>query len=256
MRDYLTRHSLAELRAFFARSRLRPHALNAFYPYPQFLGPNDDPARRRALLDEMLLGLITAREIGAHDAIVVAPLLMEPGSGPYPGTWDETFRECVRILRRLSDFFRFYDVRICFEPVGYDRCAVRTADQAAQIVEEVDRDNVGYVVDAYNFFVYDQKNDFSSIRTLDPKKIFAAHIMNADAAPVAELSREKRRFCDSGALDLANFLANLKAVGYDGMVSIETFRPEYWRRDPEWVVREACRTTRDILKANGALGDS
>ncbi|MCL2000712.1 MAG: sugar phosphate isomerase/epimerase [Planctomycetes bacterium] len=248
LRDYLARNSLDDLKRFFASNRLKPHTLDGFYLYPEFLGEHDDPARRQALLDEFLMGLLVSKEIGIHYAVVVPPLIRDPKGPPYPGKWEDTRRECVRILRRLSDIARFYEVRLCFEMVGFKRCGVRSIADAAVIVEEVDRDNVGYVFDSYNLYVYDQSNDFSAIRSVDPEKIFIAHINNADAAPESEMGQDKRRFCDHGILDLGNFLENLKTAGYDGMLSIETFRPEYYAREPEWVIREAYRTTREAME--------
>ncbi len=253
LRDYLTRHSLADLGRFFAASRLRPHAMNAFYLYPNFLGDNDDPVRRQALLDEILLGCLTAKTIGSPAAIVVAPLQRDPKGGPYPGTWEETFPACVRILRRLSDIYRFYDMNICFELVGFERSSVRSVQEANAIVEAVDRDNVGFVFDSYNLFLNGGNAAFAAMKTVNPKKIFAVHMMNADPVPAAEMGQDKRRFCDSGVVDLGVFLATLREIGYDGMVSIETFRPEYWRREPEWVVREAYRTTREVMQAHQVL---
>jgi 2-keto-myo-inositol isomerase len=54
-------------------------------------------------------------------------------------------------------------------------------------------------------------------------------------------------------MDLGNFLTNLKEIGYRGMVSIETFRPEYWREKPEWVIREAYRSTSECMRRCGVL---
>lgn len=253
LREYLLRHSMDELKAFFAASRLKAGAMNAFYLYPEFLGDRDDPAKSQALLDELLLGLWTAREIGSIGAIVVAPLQRDPKGGPYRGEWEETYRECVRILRALSDMFRFYGVRICFEPVGFDRSSVRTLEQACAIIEAVDRDNVGLVLDSYNIYLYDQNNDFSKISSVPKGKIFDAHLVDADAVPVAEMGQDKRCFPGLGCVDTVGFLRSLRAAGYDGAAFVETFRPEYWARDPEWVLNEAYRTTRATMLEAGVL---
>ena len=45
----------------------------------------------------------------------------------------------------------------------------------------------------------------------------------------------------------------LKCCGYDGMVSVETFRPEYWAKTPEWVIENAYRTTYAALEKNQCL---
>lgn len=254
LRDYLTRHSLADLAAFFAGSRLRPHAFNALYLYPEFLGESDVPEKRAALLDEFLLGCLAGRAIGSEYCIVVPPLQRNPQGGPYVGKWEDTFRECVRILTALSDIARLYDMKLCLELVGFVRSSVRSVEEADAIVRAVNRDNVGFVFDSYNIYLNGCLNDFSAMRRVEPEKIFAAHINNADAVPAAEMGQDKRRFADSGVVDLDNFLGNLQACGYQGMVSIETFRPEYWGMPAERVVTEAYRTTREALEKAGALG--
>jgi len=37
------------------------------------------------------------------------------------------------------------------------------------------------------------------------------------------------------------------------MVSVETFRPEYWAKTPEWVIENAYRTTYAALEKNQCL---
>ena len=44
-----------------------------------------------------------------------------------------------------------------------------------------------------------------------------------------------------------------KEKGYDGMVSIEVFRPEYWKMKPEDLIPLAYETTRKVLKENECL---
>ena len=35
------------------------------------------------------------------------------------------------------------------------------------------------------------------------------------------------------------------------MVSVETFRPEYWAKSPEWVIENAYRTTAEAVRKSG-----
>lgn len=253
LRDYLQRHTVEELAAFFRASRLRPHAFNALYLYPEFLGSGDDPARREALMEEFLLGCRVGQAIGSHHFIVVPPLQRDPAGGPYPGRWEDTFRECVRILRELSALAQPYGMRLCFELVGFERSSVRGIREADAIVRAVDAPNVGFVFDSYNIYLNGGCNDFSALRTVQPEKIFAVHLMSGDDVPPAGRGQDKRCFCGQGVVDTAAFLRTLREVGYTGMVSVETFRPGYWRQSPRWVVENAYRTTRAALAEAGCL---
>ena len=130
---------------------------------------------------------------------------------------------------------------------------MRSIAQADAIVRAVDRDNVGFVMDAYNIHLNGGLNDFSALTAVAPGKIFAAHINNADPVPEEEMGQDKRRFADRGVVDVEAFLHALRDAGYDGMVSVETFRPEYWAMAPERVVAEAYRTTREVMEKYGVI---
>ncbi len=253
LRDYLTRNTLDDLAEFFRTSRLRPHAFNALYIYPEFLSGDDDEAKQAELLAEFDLACKAGKAIGSRYIIVVPPLQRDPKGGPYMGTWEHTFDNCVRILLRLGEMAGEYDMNLCFELVGFTRSSVRSIEQADAIVTAVNRPNVGFVFDSYNIFLNGGLNDFSGIGRVRPEKIFAAHLMSADAVPPGERGQDKRRFCGEGCVDTDAFLQALKAAGYQGIASVETFRPEYWAKTPEWVVATAYETTRKALADNGCL---
>lgn len=253
LRDYLTRHDKSDLVNFFRKSRVRAHAFNALYIYPEFLGENDDIDKQQELLEEFKLGCEIGKEIGSHYFIIVPPLQRDPNGGPFIGKWEDTFNNCVRILTKLSEMAEQYEMNLCFELVGFERSSVRSISQADSIVRAVNRKNVGFVFDSYNIFLNGGLNDFSELKNVQSEKIFAVHLMSADDVPEKERGQDKRCFCGQGAVDTDAFLKTLKAVGYNGMVSVETFRPEYWKKTPEWVIENAFKTTRYALEKNECL---
>ncbi len=248
LRRYLLDHTLDDLRAFFSKSRIKPHAFNAIYLYPEFLSDRDDLARRDALLDEFLLSCIAGEFIGSEYIIIVPPLQRDPKGGPYIGKWEDTKRDCVRILKELSAYARPYGMKLCFELVGFERSSVRSIDKADEIVRAVDRDNVGFVFDSYNIYLNGGLNDFSALKNVQSEKIFAVHLMSGDDVPSEERGQDKRCFCGQGVVDTTAFLRTLNGIGYDGMVSVETFRPEYWAMPPEVVIQRAYETTAEAVK--------
>lgn len=253
LKEYLKTHSLKDLAGFFHNSRLRPHAVNAVYLYPEFLSEQDEPEKQKALMEEFLLGCEACQAIGSHYLIIVPFLQRDPNGGPYRGKQEETYEASVRILKKLSEQAQAYEVNLCFEIVGFDRSSVRTIQEADRIVRAVDRENVGFVLDSYNLYLNRGNNDFSEIQKIQPEKIFAAHLMSGDDVPAEERGQDKRCFCGQGVVDTDGFLKELKACGYNGMVSVETFRPEYWQKSPEWVIDQAYRTTYAALKQNDCI---
>ena len=73
LRDYLTRHSLSELAAFFHTSRLKPHALNAVYLYPEFLSERDSEDKKAEVMNDFMLACEAGIAIGSQYMIVVPP---------------------------------------------------------------------------------------------------------------------------------------------------------------------------------------
>ncbi len=250
---YLEKHSVDELASFFKTNRIKPHALNALYLYPEFLSEDDDEEKQRALMNEFLIGCMVGKAIGSHYFIIVPPLQRDPKGGPYRGSWEQTFNSCVRILKSLSDIAYKYDMNLCFELVGFERSSVRSIENADKIVRAVDRSNVGFVFDSYNIYLNGGKNNFEKLKSVQKEKIFAIHMMSADDVDQSEMGQDKRCFCGRGVVDTDLFLRTLKDIGYDSMVSVETFRPEYWQKTPHWVIENAYITQKTALEQNGCL---
>lgn len=254
LHDYLQDHSINELKQFFQQSKIKPHALNALYTFANlFDGSNS--VQEQELIKEFLWGCEVAKAIGSEYFIIVPPLQRNPDGGPFIGSWQDNFKNCVRILTHLSDLAMPHGIKLCFELVGFDRSSVRTVKQAWNIVKTVNRDNVGLVFDSFNLYLYHRLNDFSVMQQVPVNKVFAVHINNGDDAPDEQLSQSLRRFCDMGVVNLGNFLTTLKEMGYNGIVSIETFRPEYWEKSPEWVISQAYKTTKQIMTQYECLPD-
>lgn len=142
--DYLQNHTVEDLRQFFAKGRLKPHAINALYVYPDMFHPEKaDKERDRALMAYFLACCHVSQAIGNKHFIVVPHLLDDAGSiylphdpqtMDYPDDMEKVMRDSVRILRTLAAAAVPYGINLCWEPVGSRGCAVRTLDHAWEIV--------------------------------------------------------------------------------------------------------------------------
>lgn len=249
LRDFLKTGTIEELQNFFEKSHVKPHAINAVYLRQDFLREGQEAAEDPVMQD-FLLSCEVGKAIGSHYVIIVPPL--DP-SGVFTGDVQEAEKDCVRILKKLSELARPYEMNLCFELVGLKKSCVRTIEAADRIVRAVDEDNVGFVFDSYNIYLCGKCNDFSKIEEVQSEKIFAVHLMSADDVPEEEMGQDKRCFPGEGAVDTDAFLKTLKKVGYNGMASVETFRPQYWQQTPEWVIENAYRTVYAALQKNDCL---
>jgi 2-keto-myo-inositol isomerase len=50
-----------------------------------------------------------------------------------------------------------------------------------------------------------------------------------------------------GVIPLDDILAALQETGFDGLCSIELFRPEYWERDPAELASAARKATLNVI---------
>jgi len=113
--------------------------------------------------------------------------------GPRPAGVDEATvrKETVRSLQELSDIASGYGgVGLAFEFLGFAECSVNTLADAWAIVQEVDRPNVGLVLDTFHF--YAGGSTLESIADIDPVKLATVRINDAENRPLAELTDAHR----------------------------------------------------------------
>lgn len=193
-----------------------------------------------AIIDEC------ARLCEISAAIGCPYVLSVPGSlRQGPKTEPETIEESVRVLNELADIAETYGVKIGFEFLGEAGNSVQTLDLGSRIVNLVGRDSVGNVMDTYHF--YAGSSSFEAIDRLDAKKLFILHINDAEDLPKEQLNDSKRLYPGLGILPIGEIKKRLDGIGYDGPVSVEIFRPEYWAEDPYLVAAEAKSATEKVL---------
>jgi Sugar phosphate isomerases/epimerases len=234
LRDYLTRNTLDDLSLFFSNSKIKPFAFNAL----EFITFRDEMGYQEILKD--LKFLCEAGDVIQCKKIVVVPTF---DVGGY--TKQEIKEESVKRLTGLAGIAREYGVSLAFEFVGYPNCSVNRFDQAYDIVKATDLDNVGIVLDCFHFHAMGSR--IEDLKAADPKKIFIFHIDDSEDLPVGAARDDKRMWPGEGAIDLDGILSTLKEIGYDEMVSIELFRPEYWDWDIEKTIQVGKEKTLQVI---------
>jgi len=56
-----------------------------------------------------------------------------------------------------------------------------------------------------------------------------------------------RLFPGDGVIPLREIIAAVRAIGYNGVASVEIFRPEYWRRKPLAVAKQAYAKAKRVI---------
>ena len=226
LRRFLKTESLADLQRLFVENEIQPLSINSI----EHVTFRDAEAYAR-IKDE-------CRELTGIAAAIDCPyVVLVPGKLVAGATRDLIIDESVKVLNELAEIASERGVSLAFEFLGQTDCSVQTLDLAHEIIDRVDRDEVGLVIDAFHFYAGGSTIDM--IDALDPKRLFIFHIDDAEDRPRRELTDAHRLLPGLGTLPLAEIIAAFRRIGYDSNASVELFRPEYWERDPFELAREA-----------------
>ena len=234
LREFLQTKTTADLKNLLDEYNLEPYSINSI-EHITFRNA-EDYAAIKAETEELSR---IAEEIGCPFIVVV------PGKLPEGATKEEITDESVQVLNELGDIAETHNVSLAFEFLGQTDCSVQTLDFCNEIVEKVNRKNIGNVLDTFHF--YAGNSTFEAIEKMKPEKLFIFHINDAENLPKAELTDAHRLYPGEGILPIKEIKARFDKIGYDRMVSIEIFRPEYWNEDPFEVAQKAKAATEKVL---------
>jgi 2-keto-myo-inositol isomerase len=101
------------------------------------------------------------------------------------------------------------------------------------------------VLDCFHFHA--MGSQLENLKKADGSKIFILHIDDTEDYPIGILTDEDRLWPGLGAIDLDSILSTLKDIGFSDVVSVELFRPEYYKLDAEEAIKIAKETTIKVV---------
>ena len=235
LRNFLKQRPASELKDLFAESGLEPLSINSIEHITFRDAAAYDSIKNEC---EELSGIAAA--VGCPCIVVV------PGPLPKGGaSRDNVIAESSKVLTELCEISSAHGVSLAFEFLGQTDCSVPTLDLAAEIVREVNRKDLGVVIDSFHF--YAGNSTLEMIEALDPSLIQIFHINDVEDRPREELEDRHRLLPGLGILPLQKMISSFRKIGYDKVASVEIFRPEYWERDPFALARDARAATERVL---------
>jgi len=234
--NYLKDRGLDQLNALSRQHVVLPASINSI----EFI--TFRPEEEYRAIKSRCQQLCTWARALACDTIVVVPSPTPEGGAHL----DEIQAESVRVLRELSAIAEPYDVQLAFEFLGFAWCSVRTLGQCWDIVRETDRPNVGLVIDTCHF--YAGGSSLRSIEGVPANKVFIFHINDVEDRPKETIEDAHRLLPGEGVIPLDDILVRLQRIGFDGLCSIELFRPAYWERAPAELAAAARAATLRVLE--------
>jgi len=193
-------------------------------------------------------------ELAAIASKIGCPMIVVVPSPVPPSKPDaaEVTAESARILADLASVAGKQGVRLAFEFIGQADFTVNALGHCIDIVERVDLENVGYVLDAFHFFT--GPSTMEALDRVCPEKLFLFHINDAEPRPANGWTDANRLLPGEGIMPLREILESLKGALHDGITSIELFNPSYWERDPGEFAADAMAKTRILLEGAGIGG--
>ncbi|HWJ75752.1 MAG TPA: sugar phosphate isomerase/epimerase family protein [Kaistia sp.] len=180
----------------------------AFFP-PGTDATSADPAERAAALDHMKWLADCTAALGAD--LVCGPLHQMLGRFSGAGPTADEFSRCVDVHKEAAAYAGKAGVSFSVEPLNRFECYfLNTADAARTLVDAVGAPNHGYLYDTFHFNI-EEKNQ--------PRAIHAT----AGRFNHVHISENDRGTPGTGPIDFASVFKALKASGYDGWMTVESF---------------------------------
>lgn len=126
--------------------------------------------------------------------------------------------------------------RVALEPIGR-ASFMDTPAEALAIVEAAGHPALGIMVDTFHAWKSGVLPE--DVRRLPGEHVLIVHINDAEDLPREQLTDAHRLYPGLGVLPLKSYLEALRAIGYDGFLSVELFRPEYWADEHASVIRQS-----------------
>lgn len=219
--DYLKTHTLAELKALLDEHGLK--ATSAIGMAPTSAGVLYVRGEEAETYFENLEAQTEMCSFLGCELINVGA---DPDELQYPG-WRE---QAVKNLRRAGEIAQKFNMKIALEDGDLGR--------AISLVDEANRENVGYCIDYFWYFKHGQTAE--AFKTVDFSRLFHVHFCDLpEGYDVETMDDSVRVLPGEGVLPLLSWSKLMKEKGFTGYLSLELLNEEIWAM-PADEASEAC----------------
>jgi sugar phosphate isomerase/epimerase len=224
--------SLADLRRVIEDAGLRHVELEFL---TDWWLPDDERAESDAT---MRLLLDAAEQLGAYE-LKVGPAL--DGSAYDPDLYAEH-------LHRVAAAFATTGTVVSLEFMPFAN--ISTLTSALDLVERADHPNLGLMLDLWH--LVRSSTTMEEVREVPLHRISAVELDDGPARARGDGYEDtvlRRALCGEGDFPVAEFIATLRSMGWEGPWGLEILSESYRRRPVEAAVRDAYATTARYLEA-------
>lgn len=223
IRDYLQRHTMAELKQLLQEYVIRPiSACSKKAAYQCFGDEKSKQESLQAIEEDFML----MHELECRIYIM--------GSNVPPQWTLATYDEYAAHLRDLADIARMYRVQLAME---FNYCKiVNSVQTVTDILRKVNHPGLGFVFDTCHF--YKSPSKLEDIRLLKQEDIALVHVTDLERMPVELMTDMNRVIPGDGIIPLADYFRAIAETGYAGYYSVEIFNQALWAESPDSVSKK------------------
>lgn len=195
------------------------------------------------------------RKKGLEQARRDMDLVLELGgkrmAAPPIGATDRALNNPLQIAERYGALCKI-GAEIGIQPQvelwGFSRTLQRLGETAFAALES-GQPNACVLADVYH--LHKGGSGFSGLKLLSGKALQVFHMNDYPAEPgPATITDAHRVYPGDGVAPLKSLLQDLRAIGFQGFLSLELFNPEYWKQDPLMVAKTGLQKMQAIVQAS------
>jgi len=200
----------------------------------------DDDERRKQALEAAKRTMDVVRRIGGRR-------MAAPPVGATKQT-DLNLLKAADRYRALCDLGAALGVTPQAEMWGFSTTLSRLGECAVVAVES-GHPQACILPDVYHF--HKGGSPFAGLRLLNGNAVPVFHMNDYPAAPArAEITDAHRVYPGDGVAPFKEIFRDLRAIGFQGVLSLELFNREYWKQDALVVARTGLEKMRAVVTAN------
>lgn len=218
--------------------RIRDRGLHVPSTISFFSWLSDDPARRKAALEQAKREMDLVRQLGATR-------IAAPPAGATEKRVD--LLQAALRYRQLLEIGSSLGVVPQLELWGISKSLSRVGEVACVAMESA-HPQACLLLDV--FHIYKGGSDFGALRFLNGSVMHVLHMNDYPAVPPrVRITDAERVFPGDGVAPLVMLLRTLRNIGFRGDLSLELFNPAYWKQDPHLMARTGLQKMKSVVRA-------
>lgn len=187
--------------------------------------PSVDPRKRVAAIDDNLLAIEQAVEVGA-------PLIVLVCGADGHQSLEKSREQIAEGINKILPVAQSAGIKLAIEPLhpmyAGDRSAINTLKQANDMAAMINSEHVGVAIDVYHLW-WDEMLHAEINRCAVQNHLFAFHVCDWNVPTVDFLN--DRGLMGDGCINIPEIRGWVEDSGFSGYHEVEIFSDKYWKMD-------------------------